>query len=244
MGAQPPGLRLSCTNVDPARPRPRLVVGGDRRRRRAGPRPGRRGRAAGRRRGAVPARGAARGPPRQRRAGVLRRLHDLRARRGRRVLLGRLAGRPAGARRSCSCRRHRSRPRSPAGCSRPRCRTPTPRPTPGARRCSSPRWRASPSTCCARTRDYLHQEYRRPAMPDSLALVDRLRADGVPALVSGAGPTVLAFTDAAGAAGAAGAVPGRLGGSPARGRDRGRDRSPDAVYLDGAPSSSAWHRRP
>jgi len=50
------------------------------------------------------------------------------------------------------------------------------------------------------TRDYLHQEYRRPAMPDSLALVDRLRADGVPALVSGAGPTVLAFTDASGAA--------------------------------------------
>lgn len=43
------------------------------------------------------------------------------------------------------------------------------------------------------TRDYLHQDYRRPAMPDSLALVDRLRADGVPAVVSGAGPTVLAF---------------------------------------------------
>lgn len=43
------------------------------------------------------------------------------------------------------------------------------------------------------TRDYLHQDYRRPAMPESLALVDALRADGVPALVSGAGPTVLAF---------------------------------------------------
>jgi homoserine kinase len=49
------------------------------------------------------------------------------------------------------------------------------------------------------TRDYLHQQYRRPAMPDSLDLVDLLRADGVPALVSGAGPTVLAFTDTAGA---------------------------------------------
>ncbi|KQW48370.1 homoserine kinase [Nocardioides sp. Root1257] len=49
------------------------------------------------------------------------------------------------------------------------------------------------------TRDYLHQQYRRPAMPASLDLVDRLRADGVPALVSGAGPTVLAFVDAAGA---------------------------------------------
>lgn len=44
------------------------------------------------------------------------------------------------------------------------------------------------------TRDLLHQEYRRPAMPDSLELVDALRADGVPAVVSGAGPTVLAFT--------------------------------------------------
>jgi homoserine kinase len=50
------------------------------------------------------------------------------------------------------------------------------------------------------TRDYLHQDYRRPAMPESLALVDALRADGVPAVVSGAGPTVLAFSigDAAG----------------------------------------------
>lgn len=43
------------------------------------------------------------------------------------------------------------------------------------------------------TRDYLHQDYRRPAMPESLALVDQLRADGVAAVVSGAGPTVLAF---------------------------------------------------
>ncbi len=46
------------------------------------------------------------------------------------------------------------------------------------------------------TRDYLHQEYRRPAMPGSLDLVDRLRESGVPAVVSGAGPTVLAFTTA------------------------------------------------
>jgi len=43
------------------------------------------------------------------------------------------------------------------------------------------------------TRDYLHQEYRRPAMPASLELVDRLRARGIAAVVSGAGPTVLAF---------------------------------------------------
>ena len=51
----------------------------------------------------------------------------------------------------------------------------------------------APEHLLAATRDYLHQSYRRPAMPDSLALVDALRADGVPAVVSGAGPTVLAF---------------------------------------------------
>ncbi len=46
------------------------------------------------------------------------------------------------------------------------------------------------------TRDLLHQQYRRPAMPGSLALVEELRADGVPAFISGAGPTVLALTAA------------------------------------------------
>lgn len=45
------------------------------------------------------------------------------------------------------------------------------------------------------TRDYLHQDYRESAMPESLALVRRLRDAGHPAVVSGAGPTVLAFTD-------------------------------------------------
>jgi homoserine kinase len=41
------------------------------------------------------------------------------------------------------------------------------------------------------TEDRLHQEYRRPAMPESADLVDRLRGDGHAAVVSGAGPTVL-----------------------------------------------------
>jgi homoserine kinase len=45
----------------------------------------------------------------------------------------------------------------------------------------------------AATEDRLHQQYRAPAMPRSAALVDALRADGVPAVVSGAGPSVLAF---------------------------------------------------
>jgi homoserine kinase len=43
------------------------------------------------------------------------------------------------------------------------------------------------------TRDHLHQVYRRPAMPASLDLVDRLRSDGHAAVVSGAGPSVLAL---------------------------------------------------
>ncbi|HEU4675007.1 MAG TPA: homoserine kinase [Motilibacteraceae bacterium] len=41
------------------------------------------------------------------------------------------------------------------------------------------------------TEDRLHQHQRGPAMPASLALVAALRADGLPAVVSGAGPTVL-----------------------------------------------------
>lgn len=45
------------------------------------------------------------------------------------------------------------------------------------------------------TQDLLHQEYRRPAMPETLALVDRLRDGGLPAVVSGAGPTVLVLCD-------------------------------------------------
>ena len=44
------------------------------------------------------------------------------------------------------------------------------------------------------TEDRLHQGYRRPAYPESADLVDALRAQGVPAAISGAGPTVLAFT--------------------------------------------------
>lgn len=46
------------------------------------------------------------------------------------------------------------------------------------------------------TVDYLHQEPRRQAYPDSMALVDALRAAGIPATISGAGPTVLAFAHA------------------------------------------------
>jgi homoserine kinase len=44
------------------------------------------------------------------------------------------------------------------------------------------------------TEDRLHQGYRRPAYPESADLVDALRKRGIPAAISGAGPTVLALT--------------------------------------------------
>jgi len=43
------------------------------------------------------------------------------------------------------------------------------------------------------TRDWLHQDYRSAAMPETDALVRRLRGEGIPAVVSGAGPSVLAL---------------------------------------------------
>jgi|UniRef100_UPI00404B03C1 homoserine kinase len=43
------------------------------------------------------------------------------------------------------------------------------------------------------TEDFLHQKYRQEAMPASFALVTKLRAAGVAAFISGAGPTVLAL---------------------------------------------------
>lgn len=55
------------------------------------------------------------------------------------------------------------------------------------------------------TADLLHQEARRTAMPGTLAVVDALRASGLAAFVSGAGPTVTVFGvgDLAAAVGAA-----------------------------------------
>jgi homoserine kinase len=50
-----------------------------------------------------------------------------------------------------------------------------------------------PQLLYAATEDRLHQSYRASAMPRTAELVDALRADGVPAVVSGAGPTVLAL---------------------------------------------------
>lgn len=51
-----------------------------------------------------------------------------------------------------------------------------------------------PDIVLAATEDRLHQRYRGQAMPESLRLVDELREQSVAAVLSGAGPSVLALT--------------------------------------------------
>jgi len=50
-----------------------------------------------------------------------------------------------------------------------------------------------PDLLFAATEDFLHQRYREEAMPASFALMTKLRAAGIAAFISGAGPTVLAL---------------------------------------------------
>lgn len=55
---------------------------------------------------------------------------------------------------------------------------------------------STPAVLLDATEDWLHQDYRAPAMPATNDLVRRLRAARIPAVVSGAGPSVLAFLQA------------------------------------------------
>ena len=50
-----------------------------------------------------------------------------------------------------------------------------------------------PDLLLVATEDFLHQKYRQEAIPKSFALLNKLRAAGVAAFISGAGPTVLAL---------------------------------------------------
>jgi len=52
---------------------------------------------------------------------------------------------------------------------------------------------ADPSLLLPATEDRLHQRYRAEGAPATYALVTELRAARVPAVVSGAGPSVLVF---------------------------------------------------
>ena len=60
---------------------------------------------------------------------------------------------------------------------------------------------ADPALLFTATADRLHQDFRAAAYPASLDAVHRLRAAGIPAAISGAGPTVLVFATAAAVAG-------------------------------------------
>jgi homoserine kinase len=53
--------------------------------------------------------------------------------------------------------------------------------------------RGRPELLMSATEETLHQKYREVAMPRSAELMDTLRAAGVPAVISGAGPAVLAL---------------------------------------------------
>jgi homoserine kinase len=48
-----------------------------------------------------------------------------------------------------------------------------------------------PDLLLSATKDFLHQSYRQDAMPQSFALMVKLRGAGIAAFISGAGPTVL-----------------------------------------------------
>jgi homoserine kinase len=52
---------------------------------------------------------------------------------------------------------------------------------------------ACPRELLAATEDRLHQPYRLPGIPEGAALITRLRAAGVPAVLSGSGPALLAL---------------------------------------------------
>jgi homoserine kinase len=54
---------------------------------------------------------------------------------------------------------------------------------------------SDPSLLFPATEDRLHQGYRASGMPGTTSLVAALRSAGVAAVVSGAGPTVLALTE-------------------------------------------------
>jgi homoserine kinase len=80
-----------------------------------------------------------------------------------------------------------------------------------------------PDLLLAATREWLHQEQRRAAFPESMAFLDELRGQGHAAVISGAGPSVLVLT-----------TPGRLGDARAAG-----DPSVWRVLQPGIPATGA-----
>ena len=103
-----------------------------------------------------------------------------------------------------------------------------------------------PDLLLTATQDRLHQEYRRRVMPDSLALVDALRARGVAAVVSGAGPTVLALARRAGGAedGDADAAGPDAAGPDAARTDAARTDADDAIAAVFGGAMGGWRVLP
>ncbi len=216
-------LHLDCTNARPARPRPRILGRGGGRGARRGLGPGARRRGRGGRPVAVRVAGGhvvgGRGARRQRRG--------QRARRGGAGLVRR--HRVPGDRRWTSPPTWRGRDVRAGGGADDRGR-PLAAPAHGAargrrvHRGAAPALlvqalRGRPDLLLAATEDRIHQQQRAGAMPRSHALMTRLRAAGVAACVSGAGPSVLCLGAAreqvAAVAGDGLAAPGPRVGAPA-----------------------------
>ena len=111
-----------------------------------------------------------------------------------------------------------------------------------------------PSVLFDATEDYLHQRYRAAAMPATADLLARLRRAGVAAVVSGAGPSVLALGVAGAPLGPADAPPGLADGRRGLADDRG-DLAAGRPVADGQPGLAlvdsiaretgiAWHVTP
>jgi homoserine kinase len=90
------------------------------------------------------------------------------------------------------------------------------------------------------TEDFLHQPYRTAVMPATADLVGRLRAGGVPAVVSGAGPTVLALT-VAGTHPGPEAVQAIASGTPTAWRVHPLEVDREGAVIQVAPSGDAPH---
>ncbi|HTP15419.1 MAG TPA: homoserine kinase [Streptosporangiaceae bacterium] len=93
---------------------------------------------------------------------------------------------------------------------------------------------ADPALLMDATEDFLHQAYRAAAMPRTARLIAGLRAAGIPAVISGAGPAVLALTTAGGSRG-----PADVAAAAAAGPDGGWQVLPLAVDRRGATAISA-----
>ncbi|WP_246043608.1 homoserine kinase [Rarobacter incanus] len=86
------------------------------------------------------------------------------------------------------------------------------------------------------TTDRLHQAYRSAQMPQSALVVERLRVQGLPAVISGAGPTVLVFGTHDARATEDQAIAGIVGGWD----EDGRAPSGWQVTRPGVAAAGAW----